>query len=163
MKSVLIISLFLILTQVHCNNFYSLFAFDLQNQSIYDCFQQAGNSKIVIWVFDINNNFLSQTTIKNVVNAKNAGLSVEAFLMPCRNRTAEMEIQILNNAFPYKVFDRYWIYLPDSTTACGWNNYPAASNCQFLQELIIKFQNSFNTPVSMVANRQAWFEIFKDY
>lgn len=83
--------------------------------------------------------------------------------MPCRNRTAEMEIQILNTAFPYKVFDRYWIYLPDVTSACGWGNYPAASNCQFLQELIMKFQNTYNTPVSMVTDRQLWYKAFKDY
>lgn len=76
MKSVLIISLFLILTQVHCGTFYSLFALDLKNQSFFDCYRQAGNSKIVIWVFDINGNAISNTTIKNVVNAKNAGLSV---------------------------------------------------------------------------------------
>lgn len=58
---------------------------------------------------------------------------VEGIITPCRNRTVEQEVQILATAFPYKVIDRYWIETPDMGSACGWNNYPPISNCQYLQ------------------------------
>lgn len=75
-----------------------------------------------------------------------------------------MEIQMLNKAFPFNVVERYWISMPENNnTACGWPNYPAASNCQFLQELIARVQNTFHVPVSILSNGDSWYKIFKDY
>ena len=74
-----------------------------------------------------------------------------------------MEIQILSRAFPFRSIDRYWLSLTDSTTSCGWNNYPAATNCQYLKDLLTKIQNNFGIPASIIASRDSWYKVFKDY
>lgn len=128
MKSTWTICLYLILSQINCGTFFSSFSFSPISETTYNCFRQAGNNKILIWLFEATN-AISDSTVKSVVNAKSAGLSVEALLLPCRNRTAEMEIQILNNAFPFNLFDKFWINPYEGKSSCGWDNYPASSNC----------------------------------
>jgi hypothetical protein len=75
-----------------------------------------------------------------------------------------MEVQMLQKAFPYKVVDRYWLSPSESNnTACGWVNYPGASNCQFLQDLISRIQGTLDTPVGIIGNSDSWYKLFKDY
>lgn len=81
----------------------------------------------------------------------------------CRSRTADAEIQILLRAFPYRTLDTYWISLTDSTSLCGWNNYPASSNCAYLKDLLTKIQNQLNIQVGVISSRDSWYKMFKDY
>jgi hypothetical protein len=60
------------------------------------------------------------------------------------------------------LIDRFWIEIPDGTSACGWGNYPAATNCQYLQELIMRMKQNFFVDVSIFTSRVLWIDIFKD-
>lgn len=94
--------------------------------------------------------------------AKNMGLSVDGMISPCRNRTVEQNVQIIAQAFPERLIDRFWIELPESTASCGWNNYPAATNCLYLQEYIMRMKQNFWTEVAIFTNKGSWVNIFKD-
>ena len=87
-----------------------------------------------------NTDTINETFIQNVKNAKSVGLSVEGIIKPCRNRTVEQNVQIIAQAFPERLIDRFWIEMPIYLGTCGWGVYPAASNCQYMQEFIMRMK-----------------------
>lgn len=106
---------------------------------------------------------IKDDSIKNVGNAKSTGLTLTAVLQPCRNISADSYIQNLNKAFPFKVINKYWLYLPVSGGDCAWDIYPPFGNCYYLQDFIIKIQNRLGSAVGIVTDRDTWYKIFKDY
>lgn len=124
---------------------------------------KAGLTKITLGITEGNlTNTINASFIQNVKNAKSLGLSVDGIIWPCRNRTVEQNVQIIAQAFPERLIDRFWISIPEVTSACGWSNYPAATNCQYLQEFIMRMKQNFWTEVSILASKALWVDIFKD-
>ena len=76
-------------------------------------------------------------------------------ISPCRARTVQQEIQLINKVFPPKTFDRIWISLSNGgASICAWNQSTPASNCQYLKDLIYGMQVGFGAPVSITAMRK---------
>ena len=124
---------------------------------------KAGLTKITLGITEGNGtNTINASFIQNVKNAKSLGLSVDGIIWPCRNRTVEQNVQIIAQAFPERLINRFWISIPEVNSACGWSNYPAATNCQYLQEFIMRMKQNFWTEVSILASKALWVDIFKD-
>lgn len=156
MKVITIVNLLLLIAlQVNCSKLY--YAYVPQSITFYQCFLNAGRTKITVNITEGNNtDTINETSIQNIKNAKSFGISVEGIITPCRFRTVEQNVQIIAQAFPERLVDRFWVEMPSSLGRCGWSNYPAASNCQYLQEFIMRMKQNFWTEIGIYTTRKMW-------
>lgn len=79
--------------------------------------------QVSLWLESTASGYLPET-VQNLINAKNAGLSVQAAMNPCRSRSAEAELQLLKSKIGIETVDRYWIVPTyDSDPICSWIRY----------------------------------------
>lgn len=71
-------------------------------------------------------------------NARNAGLAVDAYVLSCRGRTVEDQINDIKSKVSRSLYGGLWIR-PDMITSdekCLWGNYGQEDNCAFLKSLV---------------------------
>lgn len=59
-----------------------------QPVAFYQCYKQSGLNQVIL-LLDSTYPNIDASDVQNIQNAKNAGLSVEVLLNPCRSRPAE--------------------------------------------------------------------------
>ena len=96
---------------------------------------------------------ITNLSIQNRYNAKSAGLDLEVIITPCRTKTPQQELQVLNKAFPTKIFDRYWVTLLPGISICGWSAFSPSSNCEYLKNLVDILQVGLNATISIASKR----------
>lgn len=123
MKAPAVIYLLVLAASVSCDYWYYNYEnHETHDESFYTCYRQQSGSNTISIFLQQNSDGVSDQSLRNIGNAKSAGLAVTAALLPCRNIPAETYLQNLNKAFPFKVIDKYWLELPVGAGVCGWDN-----------------------------------------
>ena len=85
MRNLIVIILFAIAFQAGSRNIYYVTV--NKTTAYFECILKGGYDRVIIELNEDGTNSIARDRIQRVINAKNAGLKVEALFYPCRGRT----------------------------------------------------------------------------
>lgn len=102
---------------------------------------------------------------ENILNAKQAGLSIDVLLFTCRAQSIESQLGYIVKNLGTEVVDRYWIlpYLDyHQHPECSWDLFTPDSTCQYLQQFLTHMKNKYDLDGGVAVRLEHWLPIFKN-
>ena len=87
-------------------------------------------------------------------------MAVDVAFVPCRTRSAEMEISLILKSVGLNTIDRFWVAPSSDNTECSWGSYSPESNCLYLQKFIDVSKKSFGISVGVAGEINDWTDLF---
>ena len=103
---------------------------------------------------------MDTNALQAIINSKAAGLSVDVYVVICRNSDAGSQIDAVFSAIDSSLFDYVWIKVePNTTPGCSWSGYPELENCAFLAATVGQAQ-SYGKTVGVFSTANIWKQFF---
>ena len=127
--------------------------------STYQCMKSNG------FVFAILRGYCSyggvdSHAVQGLQNAKAAGMITDIYMFPSRGKSATAQVDEMMAAIPGNLYGMVWIDIESNpSSGCSWSGHDAASNCQFVTDIIARIKAKGKTP-GIYANAYQWQNIF---
>lgn len=147
----------LLLNQGNCNLGLDLAgSFSVAN---FQCIKNAGYSYVIIRGFR-STGVLDPAATQSLTNAKSAGLATDMYMFPCRGKSATTQVDEMMNGINAGLYGSVWIDVETNpSSACTWSGHDAASNCQFLTDIVNRVK-SRGKSVGIYSSANMWQTIF---
>ena len=89
-----------------------------------------------------------RNALANVNNAHAAGIPyVDIYMFPCRGKSAVNQVDELINGMVGHNYGMIWLDIETNpSSGCSWSSFSAASNCQFVTDLVNSVKNHGRVP-----------------
>ena len=103
---------------------------------------------------------MDPNAVQNINNARAAGIpNVDVYLFPCRAKSAADQVSQMISALGSANYGMIWLDVETNpSTGCSWSSFSAASNCQYVGELVNAIKSHGKVP-GIYASRYMWTEI----
>lgn len=127
--------------------------------STYECIKKAGYSFVIPRGY-CSFGGIDQHAVQSLTNAKNAGLSTDVYMFPCRGKSATSQVDEMVSKIPANLYGTIWVDVETNpSSGCSWSGHDSASNCQFLTEIVNRIKSHGKT-AGIYASYYMWQSIF---
>ena len=97
---------------------------------------------------------------QNINNARAAGIpNVDVYLFPCRGKSAADQVSQMVSGLGSANYGMIWLDVETNpSSGCSWSSFSAASNCQYLGELVNAIKSHGKVP-GIYASHYMWTQI----
>jgi GH25 family lysozyme M1 (1,4-beta-N-acetylmuramidase) len=160
--SIYLLPLLLVTLFSQANCVYGVDVSQLYGADVYTCMKNAGITFANTRGYHSYGG-LDQNAVKSLSNIKAAGLKADVYMFPCRGKEAAAQVTELVNGISASLYDTIWLDIETNTSpGCSWSGHDAASNCQFVMDLIGDL-HAKSKKVGIYASRYMWGSIFGSY
>jgi hypothetical protein len=162
MKSLFILGLVLLAALPRVEAVLGVDVSQLFPTSTYQCMKSNG------YTFAIIRGYCSyggpdHNAVQNLNNARAAGLITDIYMFPCRGKSAQAQVDEMFSSVNPGLWGMVWIDVETNpSTGCSWSGHDAASNCQFLTDIINGIKAKGKNP-AIYASRYMWQTIFGSF
>ena len=130
-----------------------------QSVSTHQCWKNNGMSFAIPRAYKSYGAFDSNA-IQNVANAHAAGIPyVDIYMFPCRGKSASAQVSELVSGMGGAQYGMIWLDIETNpSSGCSWSSFSAASNCQFVNDLVSAVKAHGKTP-GIYSNYYMWESI----
>jgi len=131
----------------------------LYSTSTFECIKKAGYSFVIPRGY-CSFGGLDHNAVHSLTNAKSAGLSTDVYMFPCRGKSANAQVDEMIGGISKSLYGTIWVDVETNpSSGCSWSGHDAASNCQFLTEIVNRIKSHEKT-AGIYASYYMWQSIF---
>ena len=127
--------------------------------STYQCMKSNGYAFAIIRGY-CSFGGIDTHAVQSLNNARAAGLITDIYMFPCRGKSATAQVDEMMANISGNLYGMVWIDVETNpSSGCSWSGHDAASNCQFVTDIINRIKAKGKKP-GIYATAYMWQSIF---
>lgn len=104
--------------------------------SSYECMKSSGYGFVIARGY-YSYGAVDVHVVQTLNNARAAGMITDIYMFPCRGKNPVAQVDEMMSNIPGNLYGMVWIDVETNpSTGCSWADHDAASNCDFLIQII---------------------------